>query len=745
MEGPLCRNLGRKLQLRLNLGLLFLPNVEHSGVSMPAPRKAFVLMGFLLAISAGLLVAGDKKSKSKSAQAAASAQMGMDMDKDKRIVHALNRFTFGVRPGDVERVRAMGLDKWLDQQLHPERIDDSTLEARLAPFRTLKMSTREMVESFPPPQVLRQVENGRMSMPSDPAKRAVYQSRIAAMQEQQQKKQDAANAANTAPGPNNNGPNNNRDADSKDTQSEEMKPSAQNDAGAVNDPKFAAAEKQNRRRQQLAADMYADLASDQLLQLAPEDRYKKIMNMSPLERLDLTRQYRGPRAMQLVEGMKPEQQETIQAIMNPQLVVGGELSEAKLLRAIYSDRQLEEVMTDFWYNHFNVFINKGPDRYMITAYERDVIRPRVFGKFKDLLVATAKSPAMLFYLDNWQSVGPHSQLAVFGNQRSHLRRGPFGMIYQVPPRPQANKNRPSGLNENYAREIMELHTLGVDGGYTQKDVTELAKVLTGWSIDKPQQGGELRFDERRHEPGKKMVLGKEFKEGGEGEGMKALDMLAHHPSAAHFISKKLAMRFVADDPQESLVQRMAKTFRDKDGDIREVLRTMYESPEFWAPEAYRAKVKTPLEFVVSAVRASGADVSNPQALNNQLQKLGMPLYGMQPPTGYSMKAEAWVNSAALLNRMNFGLALASGKLPGIQWNPAAAIDQNQVPGDAAGALANFETALLDGDVSKQTHTTILNQLNDPQAAARNNVPAAQGTNYRLIAGLLLGSPEFQRR
>src|SRR5215469_2620852 len=215
---------------------------------MPATRKAFVLMGFLLAISAGLVVAGDKKSKSKNAQAAAPAQMGMDMDKDKRIVHALNRFTFGVRPGDVERVRAMGLDKWLDQQLHPERIDDSTLQARLAPFRTLKMSTREMVESFPPPQVLRQVENGRMSMPSDPAKRAVYQSRIAAMREQQQKKQDAANAGNTAPSPNN-GPNNNQDADSKETQpDQEMKPAAQNDAG--NDPKFAAA--QNKRRQQLA-------------------------------------------------------------------------------------------------------------------------------------------------------------------------------------------------------------------------------------------------------------------------------------------------------------------------------------------------------------------------------------------------------------------------------------------------------------------------------------------------------------
>jgi len=710
---------------------------------MPATRKAFVLMGFLLAISAGLVVAGDKKSKSKNAQAAAPAQMGMDMDKDKRIVHALNRFTFGVRPGDVERVRAMGLDKWLDQQLHPERIDDSTLEARLAPFRTLKMSTREMVESFPPPQVLRQVENGRMSMPSDPAKRAVYQSRIAAMQ-QQQKKQDAANAANTAPGPNNNGPNNNRDADSKDTQSEEMKPSAQNDAGAVNDPKFAAAEKQNRRRQQLAADMYADLASDQLLQLAPEDRYKKIMNMSPLERLDLTRQYRGPRAMQLVEGMKPEQQETIQAIMNPQLVVGGELSEAKLLRAIYSDRQLEEVMTDFWYNHFNVFINKGPDRYMITAYERDVLRPHVFGKFKDLLVATAKSPAMLFYLDNWQSVGPHSQLAVFGNQRRQFRRGPFGMIYQVPPRPQANKNRPSGLNENYAREIMELHTLGVDGGYTQKDVTELAKVLTGWSIDKPQQGGGFRFNDRAHEPGPKYVLGHKIGDHGESEGMEMLDVLAHHPSTAKFISKKLAMRFVSDNPPQSLIDRMAQTFQEKDGDIRDVLRTMFNSPEFWAADVYRAKVKTPLEFVASSARASGADVQNAMPLVQLLNRMGMPLYGMQPPTGYSMKAETWVNSSALLTRMNFALQLGTGKLPGTSLD-AQALLPGAAPADPGSALAALEAKILAGDVSAQTHAVMEKQLNDPQISQRKLDDGSRAPNVGGIAGLILGSPEFQRR
>src|SRR5262249_32326237 len=400
------------------------------------------------------------------------------------------------------------------------------------------------------------------------------------------------------------------------------------------------------------------------------------------ERLDLARRYRGEKGQRLLEGMKPEQRETIQAIVQPQAVVGGELSEAKLLRAIYSDRQLDEVMTDFWFNHFNVFIGKGPDRYMINAYERDVIRPHALGKFKDLLAATAKSPAMLFYLDNWQSVGPNSDLAKYGPQR-RMGRGRFARF----PRPQpANKNRPSGLNENYAREIMELHTLGVDGGYTQRDVTELAKVLTGWSIDQPQLGGSFRFNDRAHEPGSKHILGHKIGNHGEKEGEEMIDILAHHPSTAKFLSRKLAMRFVSDNPPQSLIDRMAETFTKKDGEIREVLRTMFHSPEFWATDAYRAKMKTPLEFVTSAVRASGADIQNAQPLVGTLNRMGMPLYGMQPPTGYSMKAEVWVNSSALLNRMNFALSLGAGRLPGVALDPQTLIP-GQPPADAQAALA----------------------------------------------------------
>lgn len=698
---------------------------------MPAVRKPLILLGLVVLISTAVLFAGDKKSKTKHPDSKASAAAA-PMEDDKRIVHALNRFTFGARPADIEKVKAEGLDKWFDEQLHPEKIDDGALESRLAPFRTLKMSTKEMVENFPPPQVLKAIENGRMSMPHDPAKKAVYESRMAAYQQRQQNKQDKAAAGNNAATDPEMPAAKTQPAtitqsvgDSKDTQNEM----------STGDASLTA--EQSKQQKQREDAMYADLDTDRLLKLPPDDRYKAIMKMPVDERLDLAKTYKGPRAMQLVNDMKPEQRETVEAMIQPQAVLG-ELAEAKLLRAIYSNRQLEEVMTDFWFNHFNVFIGKGPDRYMVSAYERDVIRPHALGKFKDILEATAKSPAMLFYLDNWQSVGPNSELALYGPGRF---RGPHGRFPR--PSPQA-KNRPSGLNENYAREIMELHTLGVDGGYTQKDVTELAKVLTGWTIERPQLGGEFKFNERAHEPGPKYVLGRKIGEHGEKEGEEMLDVLAHHPSTAKFISRKLAMRFVSDNPPQALVDRMAATFLQKDGDIREVLRTMFHSPEFWAADAYRAKMKTPFEFVASAARASGADIQNALPLVATLNRMGMPLYAMQPPTGYSMKAEAWVNSSALLNRMNFALLLASGRLPGTSLDPQALIP-SPAPADSQAALAALEQSILAGDVSSQTHAVMQKQLGDPQISQRKLDDAAQKPNYGAIAGLIMGSPEFQRR
>jgi uncharacterized protein (DUF1800 family) len=298
------------------------------------------------------------------------------------------------------------------------------------------------------------------------------------------------------------------------------------------------------------------------------------------------------------------------------------------------------------------------------------------------------------------------------------------------------------LNENYGRELMELHTLGVNGGYTQKDVTEVARVFTGWTLKQPKQGGGFTFEERMHEPGDKIVLGHRIKFNGEKEGREILHVLARHPSTARFICTKLATRFVSDNPSPALVDRMAQTFLKKKGDIGEVLKTLFHSPEFWAPEAYRAKVKSPLEFVVSAVRANGANVTDAMPLARQLQNMGMPLYGMQPPTGYSMKADAWVNSSAILGRMNFALALTSGKLRGVQ---ADANRTGNLPSDPHGALAFLESTLLGGDVSQQTHDTIARQLQDPQISGRKLDDPVRQPNVSTIEGLLLGSPEFQRR
>jgi uncharacterized protein (DUF1800 family) len=344
---------------------------------------------------------------------------------------------------------------------------------------------------------------------------------------------------------------------------------------------------------------------------------------------------------------------------------------------------------------------------------------------------------MLFYLDNWLSVGPDSDFAR-GIRRQPRRRM---VIYQT----QKPKKQQSGLNENYGRELMELQTLGVNGGYTQKDVTEVAKVFTGWTLKEPREGGGYFFEERKHEPGTKIVLGHKIKEDGEKEGREVLHLLAHDPHTAHFVCNKLAMRFVSDNPPPALVDEMAKTFLKKDGDIREVLKTMLQAPEFWSSDNYRAKVKTPLEFVVSSLRATNAQVDDAMPIVRQLQSLGMPLYGAQPPTGYSMKAETWVSSSALLGRMNFAVRLASGRIRGVQVEAPASSSTDTAAPDSLQTLTSLENSLLEGNVSKQTHDTIVAQLNDPKISERRLDDPARAPNVSLIEGLLLGSPEFQRR
>ena len=740
----------------------------------PNPAKlATLLFSLTLALVAPGLLAKKKSTYVPGANA------------QKRAVQALNRLTFGARPGDVQQVMAMGVDKWIDLQLHPEKIKDGALESRLEPFRTLRMSSRELAEEFPDGQMIRQVLDGKKSMPSDPGRRAVYQVQIARLQQKRERKAETANNSETAaPAASSTVPENKLSTSSSGSMSPgEQAPNGTADENAMSPPrtgeneaasnpasstdstapsaemKSAAEDPAARRREDR---LYADVEVQQLIDLPPNQRFKRVLAMSGEEQVALADSLRGGKAQDFVAGMQPRQKETILAMNNPMGVVGEELAQAKLLRAIYSERQLDEVMADFWFNHFNVFVGKGADRLLLTSYEQDVIRPHALGKFEDLLVATAKSPAMLFYLDNWLSVGPNSAQAL-GMPARPMRGGrPYGPYGRYPrrfPPPNAKPKRKqnSGLNENYGRELLELHTLSVNGGYSQRDVTEVAKVFTGWTIDKPNEGGGFRYDPLMHEPGPKFVLGHRIKPKGEDEGREVLHRLATSPETAHFISLKLAERFVSDDPPQALVDRMAKTFLKKKGDIREVLSTLFQSPEFWADDAYRAKVKTPLEFVVSGVRATGADVEDAVPLIRQLNNMGMPLYGAQPPTGYSMKAETWVSSSALLNRMNFAVTLAAGKVRGVKVDPAQ-IAGNPPPVDATMTLSALEASLLAGDVSKQTHDSIAAQIEEANAASDKNASdkntkggqrkpasAARPPDASTIAGLLLGSPEFQRR
>jgi uncharacterized protein (DUF1800 family) len=714
-------------------------------------RVALLLLCLSLACAVPQLLA---RKKDQPVELASSEQ--------KRAVHALNRLTYGPRPGDVQQVMAMGVDRWIDLQLHPEKIADKDVDAHLESLRTLRMSTKEILEDFPDGQMVKQVAEGKHAMPSDPARRAVYQVQVARINEKQERKEKKAAAQPSAPAE----PAAAEGAktaeelaaaaasstDSPSPDANEMNGMTTNvgkndmsstaDADVVKpNPSPADAAAARRREDRL----YADLKVQGLIDLPPNERYKKVLAMSADEQVAFANTLRRGKGQEFLEGLDPRQKEVLQAMNNPPAVVVDELSQAKLLRAVYSERQLEEVMTDFWFNHFNVFIGKGPERLLVTNYEQAVIRPHALGKFEDLLVATAKSPAMQFYLDNWLSVGPSSPQVEGAPRRAPVRYGRYGRP-RMPRAPNpGGKKRSSGLNENYGRELLELHTLSVNGGYSQRDVTEVAKVFTGWTIDKPFEGMSFRYDPYRHEPGPKFVLGHRIKPKGEDEGREVLHMLATSPQTAHFISLKLAQRFVSDDPPPALVDRMARTFQKKKGDIREVLSTLFHSPEFWADGTYRAKVKTPLEFVASAVRATGASVDDALPLVRQLNNMGMPLYGAQPPTGYSMKADTWVSSAALLNRMNFALALTSGKVRGVKLDAVQLAGGPTPPPDATASLSAMEAKLLESEVSKETHDSIVAQIAPSKSEDPKKPPQPKPPDVNTLAGLLLGSPEFQRR
>ena len=505
---------------------------------------------------------------------------------DRRILHALSRLTYGARPGDVERVRAIGLSAWIDRQLGPRTIDDSVTDRALAELTTLRMPISELLREYPRP-----------------------------------------------------------------------------------DPKLR-----------------EKIASGAMTRQEMQERY-------PMEKRPIR--------------------------------IAAELQAAKVVRAVTSERQLEEVMVDFWFNHFNVFAGKGDLRWYVSAYEREAIRPHALGTFPDLVRATARHPAMLFYLDNWLSARPD---------------------FIVPAGP--NRGRKAGLNENYARELMELHTLGVDGGYTQKDVTEVARAFTGWTIDRPQISGRFVFRSAMHDAGEKVVVGHRIPAGGgQADGERVIEILTRHPSTARFVATKLVRRFVSDTPPPALVARVASTYTSTAGDIPAMLRVIFESREFYGEDVYRAKIKKPFEFVVSAVRALGAstDAQGGMALARASAEIGEPLYLAQPPTGYADRGETWVNAGALLARMNFALGLASGRYPHVSVELSALV-AGADPGSPSAVLDRLLAALVADQAGPATRAVLTAQLGDPQITrltTDDRGPA--NTDVAKLAALVIGSPEFQRR
>ncbi len=567
-------------------------------------RKSVALILLLAIASAQSFVFAQKRPKTQR------------LTEEQRIVHVLNRLGFGARPGDIERVKAMGLDNYINQQLNPEKIADSVAENKIRDLSVLNMTTAELYEKYPQPgQLLRQLQSRGM-LPADLA------------------------------------------------EAREMK----GDAPKNNQPQPPAG--------------------------------------NPLE---------DPKYREMIEKYYREN-----GLQRPARIIA-ELQASRILRAVYSERQLQEVMVDFWTNHFNVFANKGADRWLLPSFDRDTIRPFAMSKFSTLLEATAKSPAMLFYLDNFQSVSPNAGRA-------------------NPLRPQQQRR---GINENYARELMELHTLGVDGGYTQKDVQEVARCFTGWTIFQPRGGaaaanaimgeagrrnaGTFFFNARVHDDGEKIVLGHKIPAGGGiKDGLMVLDILAHHPSTAKFIATKLVRHFVADNPPPALVDRVAATFTKTDGDIRETLKTIFFSNEFNSTEAYRAKIKRPFELVISAIRALGADTNGGPGTHRWIERMGEPLYGFQTPNGYSDAAESWVNTGGLLERMNFGLALASNRIPGVN------VNLSKLSTDQSKVMDEYLKTLLAGEISTATREAMLKQLDKSDPVTK-------------VVGLILGTPEFQRQ
>ena len=654
----------------------------------------------------------------------------------ERAVQMLNRFAYGPRPGDVERVLAMGPDKWFAQQLNPASIPDPAADARMRDYPTLAMTAEQTLTTYPTDGYVRQVAGGQRPYPADPLLDSLYEVQVYRYQQ---------------------------------TVVDKLHPfTAQT---AQTDEQKAAAKK--------LAQPIAARVMGQLLVLPKNQRMAALDAMPVEDRVAFADNMPGDQRNQFLADLNPHEREVMSAMQggaNVSYKIGDELAQGKVVRSILTERQLQEVMTDFWFNHFNVYVPKDSDQWYTTSYERDTIRPHALGKFRDLLLSTAESPAMMVYLDNWLSIGPDSRANGVNLANPNAKKG--------------NK----GLNENYGREVMELHTVGVNGGYTQADVTSLSAMLTGWGVDDPGHGGGFKFDPNKHEPGTKSWFGYTVDDGGNvlsgpllapalakaiadahtpdgmKQGLTALILLAGSPRTAHFISYLLAQRFVADEPPPALVDRMTATYLKSDGDIKAVLGTLVASPEFNSHRYFRNKVKTPFEFVASAFRATATDPQNPGGLVYQLDRLfGQALYKALPPTGYYITADHWMNTQSLLVRLNFADQLTKGKFPGQKFDSTRLLalglmsDRNVGLATAAAdarpralqvaaeqpttaeptqgselALKVLEGTLIGADLSPNTDRFIHGQL--AQQGAGN---AADTLN--LLTALLLGSPEFQLR
>jgi uncharacterized protein (DUF1800 family) len=621
----------------------------------------------------------------------ASGRFDTKLATERQAVHVLNRLAFGPRPGDINEVRRTGVEAWIRQQLQPSSIAESpALTAKLASLESLTLVTWRIFETYTPPQpqiriatpnvqqLLGGLDQQRRLQTGTPAERRAVIDSLDPEVRQQVMAAVPPTVFDALP---------------------DLKQQAERARQIQNEIRNREMQEAQRKlRPPLQELLTPEQARD--LQLGTVEEKLAVLNALPREKRTLV--FRSLPAQNVPDAFRRE----ALAVSNPRGAVMAELVEAKLQRALYSPRQLEEVLVDFWLNHFNVFNGKGAVGMLLTSYERDAIRPFVLGRFRDMLHATARHPAMLFYLDNHLS-------------RSSPENLPTGAVVI-----QSNGPR-QGLNENYGRELMELHTLGVDGGYTQDDVINVARAFTGWTIFDANRFGEFQFNPAMHDRGEKVVLGHKFpRGGGEEEGRRVLDILAAHPSTARFVSRKLAQRFVADDPPKELVDRMASTFTKTDGDLRAVMETLLLSREFLSEGAWQAKMKTPLEMVASALRALDADVIDTTALAQRLTDMGQPLYGKPEPTGYPTTAEAWSGSAGLLARMNFANALVAGQITGVKVPPSG-IGRQGVR-RALVDLAGYEPS--------------------PElVAAIEEGAGSEGPPATVIAAVVVGSPDFQKR